>query len=684
MTDSQSDHQSSTSTPTISRDEPLLRVTNLAVDATTRQRTVRLLSDVSLEAVAGTTLGVVGESGSGKSLTALSVMGLLPSGLTVEAGTIGFQNQNLVGMSRQAFRNIRGSHVGMIFQDPQNSLNPAYTIGNQLIETIRAHDKTLDKGAARDRAVELLERVGIPSAASRLGDYPHQFSGGMAQRVMIALAISCKPSLLIADEPTTALDVTVQAQILSLLRSLQAEMSMTLVLISHDLSVIAQMADDVAVMYAGEVVEYGKTGQVLRDPQHPYTAALLSAQPEARDDSGRLSVIRGTVPDAGTMITGCKFRDRCDHATDRCAAEHPELLTSNGSSVRCLRSDEITLTRYGASSVPFEKRSKVTSDAPLVSIEAVSKSFRLGGRLLRSSGSEFFAVRDADLKVWPGETLGVVGESGAGKSTLGRIVLGLEQPTSGRVTFDGIDVHAASRRDRRTLHRDMSVVFQNPYASLDPSMSIAESVVEPLTVEQPLGRGERFARAEALLSEVGLSSAYLQRRPHELSGGQRQRVAIARALSLRPRLVVCDEAVSALDVSTQAQVLNLLSDLQAEHNTAYLFVGHDLAVVHHISDRIAVMYQGQVVEVGPSDDIYHRPQHPYTQALLSAVLSVDVDADQIKPQVAPADQPPPTTGCAFAHRCPHVTAVCREVEPRLEPHAQSEVACHLVNNTVAH
>ncbi|HUF97197.1 MAG TPA: oligopeptide/dipeptide ABC transporter ATP-binding protein, partial [Ilumatobacter sp.] len=296
--------------------------------------------------------------------------------------------------------------------------------------------------------------------------------------------------------------------------------------------------------------------------------------------------------------------------------------------------------------------------------------------------SEFLAVREASLEVRPGETLGVVGESGAGKSTLGRIVLGLERPSAGRVTFDGVDVHAAKGSGRTTLRRGMSVVFQNPYASLDPSMSIAESVVEPLTAHQRISRDDRIDRAADLLTEVGLSPAYLQRRPHELSGGQRQRVAIARALSLRPRLVVCDEAVSALDVSTQAQVLNLLSDLQSEHNMAYLFIGHDLAVVHHISDRIAVMYQGQVVEVGPSDDIYHSPQHPYTQALLSAVLSVDVDAQQVAPRVASAiDQRPPMVGCSFAHRCPHVHDTCREVEPPLLPHGNSEVACHLVGTT---
>ncbi|HUF96620.1 MAG TPA: ABC transporter ATP-binding protein, partial [Ilumatobacter sp.] len=361
---------------------PLLRVSNLAVDATTRQRTARLLSDVTLEVAAGSTLGVVGESGSGKSLTALSVMGLLPSGLSVASGTIGFQDQNLVGMDTRSFRKIRGSRVGMIFQDPQNSLNPAYTIGSQLIETIRVHDESLSRSAAKARAVELLERVGIGRAVRRLGDYPHQFSGGMAQRVMIALAISCEPSLLIADEPTTALDVTVQLQILSLLRSIQVEMDMTLVLISHDLSVIAQMADDVAVMYAGEVVEYGNTAQVFRNPQHPYTAALLGAQPDAKDNNGRLSVIRGTVPDAGTVLTGCKFRDRCDHAAAQCVEAHPELVSEAGSSVRCLRASEITLSPVATpelrGSVTFTKPAKDVAVPALLTIEAVSKAFRLG------------------------------------------------------------------------------------------------------------------------------------------------------------------------------------------------------------------------------------------------------------------------------------------------------------------
>jgi oligopeptide/dipeptide ABC transporter ATP-binding protein len=654
---------------------PLLRIRDLSVET---RAGIPLLTGVDLSVAAGTTLGVVGESGSGKSLTALSTMGLLPTGLSTVGGSVHLDGVDLLSLGDDELRKVRGRRIGMILQDPQNSLNPAYTIGSQLIETVRAHDPSLDRKAARRRSIELLERVGIPHADKRMGAYPHEFSGGMAQRVMVALAISSEPDVLIADEPTTALDVTVQAQILSLLRSIQDDLDMTLVLISHDLAVIAQMADEIAVMYAGEVIEQGPVAQVLRAPGHPYTAALLAAQPDAAAPGGRLATIRGGVPEAGTAPSGCRFRPRCDFAVDACAEAHPEMLVHEDGLARCIRLGDINPVARPVDVEITARPERGGHDEPLLRVRDVTKTFRLGGTVFGIGATDFHAVADASFEVYPGETVGIVGESGAGKSTLGRVVLGLEIPSTGSVEFLGRNVHQHSRDDRRVIRRRLSVVFQNPFASLDPSMSVGDSIVEPVATHLPNDHASLRALAKELLEEVGLPAAYVDRRPHELSGGQRQRVAIARALSMRPDLVVCDEAVSALDVSTQAQVLNLLADLQDEHGTAFLFVGHDLAVVNHVSDRIVVMHQGRIVEMGTADDIYERPAHPYTQALLGAVLTTDVDQRQITAAAPTVDAAPSGEGCSFATRCPHVRDECLDTAPTLVAHDDREVACHVV------
>ena len=661
----------------------LLEVDNLSIDVRRGDGSLRLVSDVSFSLDAGETLGIVGESGSGKSVTAMSLIRLLPDALSIATGTVRFDGQDLSTLSEPRLRAVRGNDIGVVFQDPQNSLNPAFTIGNQMIETIRAHSGA-SRHEARAKAIALLDRVGIHRAAARINDYPHQMSGGMAQRVIIAMAISLGPKLLIADEPTTALDVTVQAQILSLLRSLQDETGMSLLIISHDLSVIAETADRVAVMYGGEIVERGDVVEVLTAPTHPYTEALLAAQPEATVKGQPLATINGIVPNADAMPAGCHFNPRCDYALDACRETAPPLVDVVGrstTSVRCIRHTELQL--HGVDVAIGERPDNSAAAgaerpdaAVLLEADALQRTYALrGGRLGRKSS--FHAVDDVSFVLASGETLGVVGESGAGKSTVGRMVLGLTEPSAGTVRFDGHDISTQRGEARRATRRDIQVVFQNPYASLDSTMTIGESVAEPLEVHHRGTKAERTARVAELLQQVGLDPSVAARRPHELSGGQRQRVAIARGLALNPRLIVCDEPVSALDVSTQAQVINLLRELQERHGIAYLFVGHDLAVVYQVSDKIAVMYHGRIVEMGPADELYHSPRHPYTVALLGAVLSIDPRQRRLSTATTTAPGEPSNVGCAYANRCPNVMDHCRTEVPRVTVVDGVSVRCHL-------
>ena len=665
---------------------PLLEVSGLGVEAGAG---VTLLEDVALTVDPGRTLGLVGESGSGKTLIALSVLGLLPAGVRRVSGHVRFDDRDLAELGPRQLRAVRGRDIGMVFQDPIGSLDPSFTVGSQLVETLRSRTG-LSRRAARERAVDLLDRVGIAQPTKRLRDYPHQLSGGMAQRVMIALAIAGEPRLLIADEPTTALDATVQAQILALLRSLQDDGGMALLLISHDLSVVAEMADDVAVVYGGQIAERGAVVPVFDRPRHPYTGALLGAQPGSVAPGEALAAIPGSVPAPGALPAGCRFHPRCAHATDACRTGDPPLveLPDDGGRgdprfTRCLRHAELTLAglpamvdtstpvpalappatttaeaedgaaatvpvddedpaadvvpvrgrdgEAGASSGVAAVARKTEADADdddgaavLVDVQDVGKDYVLRGGRWPWGRSVLAAVDGVSFRIRAGETLGLVGESGAGKSTVGRMVLGLEAPTRGRVLIDGDELAALPRGERRReLRRDVQVVFQDPHSSLDPMMTIGATLAEPLEVHTTASRAERDARVAELLALVGLPDATARQMPDTLSGGQRQRVAIARALALRPRLIVCDEAVSALDVSTRAQVVNLLVDLQRELGVAYLFIGHDLAVVRHISDRVAVMQHGRIVEMGTSDQIHRRPRHAYTRALNDAVLSVD-------------------------------------------------------------
>jgi peptide/nickel transport system ATP-binding protein len=620
---------------------PLLVVSDLGVEARVARGGVTLLEDVAFAVDEGRTLGLVGETGSGKTLIALSVLGLLPAGVRLVSGRVRFGEEDLAELSPRRLRSVRGRDIGIVFQDPVGHLDPSFTVGSQLVETLRAHTD-LSRRAAQERAADLLDRVGIARPATRLRDYPHQLSGGMAQRVMIALAISCQPRLLIADEPTTALDATVQAQVLTLLQSLQDEHGMALLLISHDLSVVAEMADDVVVLYGGQVAEQGEVTTVFDHPQHPYTEALLGAQPGSVARGEALVTIPGSVPAPGTLPQGCRFHPRCRHATDACRTGQPPLvdlrspdaaggLPVGSRTTRCLRHDDLSLQGLPGTTQPGPEPASTTA-APedgdperpvLVDAQGLGKDYVLRDGRWPWSHSSVPAVEGVTFQIRAGETLGLVGESGAGKSTVGRLVLGIEAPTRGRVEIDGTELRQARGQRRRELRRDVQVVFQDPHSSLDPMMTIGASLAEPLEVHTTSTRADVEARVAELLELVGLAPATARQLPDALSGGQRQRVAIARALALRPRLIVCDEPVSALDVSTQAQIVNLLVDLQRDLGVAYLFIGHDLSVVRHISDRVAVMRHGRIVEMGTSDQVHHRPRHEYTRALNDAVLSVD-------------------------------------------------------------
>jgi peptide/nickel transport system ATP-binding protein len=661
---------------------PLLEVENLAVEFLTPDGWLRVVEDVSFTVRAGATTGLVGESGSGKSVSVLAVMGLLPRGQArIAAGSVRLGGRDLLAMSEDEIRRIQGSEIAMIFQEPMTSLNPAFTIGNQIAESVRAHRKVSKQDAWR-RAVETLELVGIPDAAQRVNEYPHNFSGGMRQRAMIAMALACDPKILIADEPTTALDVTIQAQILDLLRRLQHELGMGIVFVTHDLGVVADLCDEVTVLYAGQTVEHAEVADLFARPRHPYTAALMESMPQAAPPGDHLRVIPGTVPRPDEMPAGCRFHPRCAHAEARCIDTPVTVTALDGTAVvRCLRADELSLAAPALHLGAHEPEPGETR-TPLLRVAGLRQEFPVRKGITRRVVGQIKAVDGVEFDIAESETLGLVGESGSGKSTTGRAVLRLLEPTAGSVHFGNTDVTALSRKDLQGVRVSMQMVFQDPYSSLDPKRTVAESIGEPFAVHTDLDRRQRDAEVERLLETVGLGRHLAHRYPHEFSGGQRQRIAIARALALNPKLLVCDEPVSSLDVSTQSQVINLLIDLQQQFGLSYLFIAHDLSVVSRISDRIAVMYLGRIVEIGPAAEVVTRPRHPYTQALLSAIPVPDPDLQRSRERIVlrgdiPSPANPPA-GCRFHTRCVHAMDVCREVDP--EPFAApggTSVYCHL-------
>ena len=668
-------------TPTVTT-EPVLEVRDLQTHFPTSGGTIRAVDGVSFTVGRGETLGIVGESGSGKSMTALSVMRLLETPGRVVGGSVRFQGRDVLQMRPSEMRALRGNQIAMVFQDPMTSLNPVLRIARQLQEAMVVHGRK--PAEAGRRAVALLRRMGFTAPERTLRGFPHQLSGGMRQRVVLAMGMSNEPALLLADEPTTALDVTIQAQILELMRELNAEFGTAIVLISHDLGVIAGLCSRVVVMYAGEVVEEGPTEQVLADPRHPYTWALMNAVPRIDSVLGsrRLSTIEGMPPSPLAQPGGCRFAPRCPFRQAACDT-HPELTPMGpGRASRCW------VAAGGAHfppSVPATAAApdiRVKPDAPplLVATDLV-KHFPVPGGGWLGRKRVVHAVDGISLFVRRGEVLGVVGESGCGKSTLGRTLLRLYKPNSGSITYDGQPIAQATQAEIRPLRRRMQMVFQDPYGSLNPRMTIGETLAEPLRFHHLARAQGPAARVASLLDTVGLPAAAAARYPHEFSGGQRQRVAIARALAFEPEFIVADEPISAIDVNIQAQIINLMVDLQERLGLTYLFIAHDLAVVRHISDRVLVLHLGKIAELGPAGDLFANPLHPYTRYLIAAVPVPDVAAERGRPRLVlqgePASAIAPPPGCRFHTRCPIAQSICAQIEPLVLEHRPGHfAACH--------
>ncbi|MGH8669044.1 MAG: dipeptide ABC transporter ATP-binding protein [Burkholderiales bacterium] len=599
-----------------------MKIEDLRTVLDTPAGALRAVDGVSFELRKGECFALVGESGSGKSMTALSIMRLLPDAGRIVGGRVGLDGIDLLGLPEAAMRAVRGRRVGMIFQEPSTALNPVLTVRRQILEVIERHDRRLQN---RDqRAIELLRSVGIPDPERRLDQYPFELSGGLKQRVMIAAALAVDPEVLVADEPTTALDVTIQAQILELLKKLQEERGMALLLITHDLGIVARMAHRVAVMYAGEIVELAEREAFFRAPQHPYSQKLFAALPSA-GRRGELAVIRGQVPPLTRVFEHCRFAERCDYVFDRCRVEAPGLLEPvPGHLARChLREAGPAAPRAAFPDSSIEPDRGGKEGKVLLQVKALKVHFPVRRGVLRRTVGYVKAVDGVSFELAEGRTLALVGESGCGKTTTGKAILKLIEPTSGEVRFDNQVISALSRAELRPRRSAMQIVFQDPYGSLNPRMRVAEILLEGM---RSLGIGaddaERIDRLKDLLVEVGLPPAALGRYPHEFSGGQRQRIAIARALAVNPRLIVCDEPTSALDVSVQAQILNLLRSLQSRLGIAYLFITHNIAVVDYLAHEVAVMYQGRIVEHGKVEQVLRSPAHAYTRELLSAVPTV--------------------------------------------------------------
>jgi len=748
----------------------LLEINDLTTDIRLSKSVVHALDHVSLHVDAGECLGLVGESGSGKTMTAMSIERLLPPGGSITNGEILFDGEDLVQMDERRLREIRGGDIGMIFQDPMTSLNPVIPIGDQVAEPLMLH-KGMSKSAAMKEVVDMFGLVGIPSPAQRVKDFPHQLSGGQRQRVMIAMALICQPKLLIADEPTTALDVTVQKQILELVARLRAEFHMAMILVTHDLGVIAGSADRVVVMYAGKVAEMADVHTLFAAPKHRYTDALFEALPERVAGSGeRLYSIPGLPPDLTEPPPACRFAPRCRFAVDSCRTQVPPVTTiqtlhgpqeyacfvprttplnvpepidlrttvpelarveaaelEEGMALSLVTDDagrhrgahategatrvaqdsaqpqaaeaetpeqtdkEAPAQPLGvagaapAKATPSDTRSWVApttfipnDGVPLLHVEDVVKDFPVtAGAILRRHVGDISAVSEVTVSIPRGKTLGLVGESGCGKTTLGRMVVGLDVPTSGSILFRGKRISKLRGKEAKEGRRNVQFMFQDSYASLDPRMRVRSILREPLDIQRVGSPKDRNARVDELLAAVGLPARAAERYPHEFSGGQRQRIGLARALALQPGLIVADEPVSALDVSIQAQVLNLMKELQRDRELTYLFISHDLSVVRYLSDVIAVMYLGKMVEVGPAAEIYSHPQHHYTRGLIDTVPIPDPVVERAKAKLGVAGELPsamnPPSGCRFRTRCPMAQEICAKVVPTLQPGGGTEV-----------
>jgi peptide/nickel transport system ATP-binding protein len=678
----------------------VLEVNNLVTEFHMRTANVVAVDDVTFYVAEGESVGIVGESGCGKSTTGLSIMRLLPSNGHVSGGNVVLNGRDIAGLSEKEMRHVRGNEVAMIPQDPMTSLNPTMTIGKQISEAVRLH-RDASKQEARARALEVLRLVEMPRPAERLDQYAHELSGGLRQRVMIAMALACDPKLLIADEPTTALDVTIQAQILDLIDDLRERLRMSVILITHDMGVIAGRTDRVVVMYAGKIAEEATTDTLFNRMRHPYSDALLASVPKLdQRRTDRLVSIPGLPPDLSKKHTNCRFHPRCPYATDQCREQDPPLAETtdpgmNGGAPHrfaCFHpvnvehrsiAVQVRSTQEEENAFLIARAAELEGRPELLGTDLLVKEFPvMKGGLLRHKVGTVKAVSQVSFSIKQGEVYGLVGESGCGKTTVGRVVVALERANGGKIRFEGREVQGLRGTALRRLRRDVQLMFQDPYASLDPRMRVGTIVREPLKVQRIGSAADQRRRVDELMDEVGLSRTSIDRYPHEFSGGQRQRIGLARALALEPKLIVADEPVSALDVSIQAQILNLMKDLQDRHGLTLILISHDLGVVRYMADTIGVMYLGKLVETGPAHEVYAHPAHHYTRGLLDAVPDADpakarakIRAKGVRGELPSAVDPP--SGCRFRTRCPRAEELCAVEEPPLMDFGNGHMAlCH--------
>ncbi len=665
--------------------QPLIKLQDLSVRIGYGERAIRPVDGVSFEINRGETFALLGESGCGKSMTALSILRLLPQPAgRITGGHVYLDGEDLTALPEIEMRRIRGRRVAMIFQEPMTSLNPVLSIGDQIGESLRQHHQMKGR-AARERVLELLDAVGIPDVQRRYDEYPHQLSGGMKQRVMIAIALAGEPDLLIADEPTTALDVTIQAQVLELLQKIQRETHMAIMLITHDLGIVAGMVDRVAVMYAGQLVEEASRNRFFADAGHPYSQRLFESLPDVGKREHALRTIPGFVPALDHDFRGCRFAERCDQAWDHCHTHAPSwrIETGDHHHVRCHLADENVIAPPRSTTTEKILRHAASSHGngeALLDVSDLQVHFPIHKGVFKRVVGHVYAVDGISLSIPRGQTQALVGESGCGKTTAGMGILQLLRPTGGSVHFDGIELTGLRGERLRRRRSDFQFIFQDPYSSMNPRMRVGD-IVEEGMIAQGIGKSRqaRRQRVEELFTHVGLSPEHVQRYPHEFSGGQRQRICIARALAVDPRLVVCDEPTSALDVSVQAQILNLLKQLQNELGLSYLFITHNLSVVAYLADRVAVMYLGRIVEEGPVAEVLERPLHPYTRALISAIPQVEPDSRREVIRLE-GDMPSPSnppSGCHFHPRCPSAMPECRERYPEESASSGHRVRCFL-------
>lgn len=664
--------------------EALLQVKGLKTWLSVNKQPLKAVDGIDFVINKGETVALLGESGCGKSMTALSLLRLNPQPVSqIVAGSIYLKDQNLLTLSEEKMQHIRGRRIAMIFQEPQSSLNPVLTIGQQIEECLRWHFD-LSSTEMTKRTIELLKSVGIPDVTQRINEYPHQLSGGMKQRVMIAMALAGEPELLIADEPTTALDVTIQAQILDLLKQIQRDTGMAILLISHDLAVVAQIADHVAVMYAGQIVESVEREQFFIQHKHPYTSKLFEALPSEQKREQRLTVIKGSVPVLTQEFVGCRFADRCDLASQHCHTNIPKWLVENEHGIRCHLFDSAVdiESTHAEQQGSMSKLSEVLpADNRILNIDALKVHFPIRKGLFQRVVGQVKAVDGVDLYLKQAETVALVGESGCGKTTVGKGVLRLVDVTDGAVTYHDKTLTQLTEHQLKQYRSDLQIIFQDPFSSMNPRMTIEQIIAEGMKAKNNKNDVKaKEERVDSLLTRVGLRPDIKHRYPHEFSGGQRQRICIARALATDPEVIICDEPTSALDVSVQAQILNLLREIQHEFGLSYLFITHNISVVNYLAHRVAVMYLGRIVEQGDRDEVLNSPKHPYTQALLAAVPVLDKDEQREVIRLSgelPSPANPPQ-GCHFHQRCNQAMDKCKQHYPKKsELSASHEVRCFL-------